>query len=340
MHALPGRGENWGDIRGTASSRSRGGPRSGRNPVPSDMAAVLSMQNLAGNMATTEAVTVQRASGSDRRSRRHDDSHLAYGSSSSGGASSSRRRERRRDSSDSDLAYGSDHGTPPPANAPFRGSVGGVSFASESNGAAMREVFDFVAAAAPHFGQELAAAGSITVQFGRTQGGTPGEWRANSRSITLDPRRASMAHLAGTAVFEILNAASARRVAALEGEARSGRLALRAEQAQWPADQFFAMEVERIEWENGVRHREIVTSAGGAGSGADLFSAEGDFNAYYERQVRSGHTHSYEFRYNLLREEAASEERRRQAEEGGSSRGDRGHGSSSDSSRRRHRSRR
>ncbi|MEU6482192.1 hypothetical protein ABZ858_36020 [Streptomyces sp. NPDC047017] len=212
-----------------------------------------------------------------------------------------------------------------------------MTFASESNGAAMREIFDFVAAAAPHFGQEIAAAGSIAVRFGRTQGGTPGEWRANSRSITLDLRRGSTAHLAGTAVFEILNAAAARRLAALEGEVRSGRLDVQAEQAGWPADQFFAMEVERIEWENGVRHREIVAGAGGAGSGADLFSAEGDFNAFYERQVRSGHTHSYEFRYSLLREEAASEaRRRREAEEGGSSRGDRGHGSASHSSHRRH----
>ncbi|MEV5810522.1 hypothetical protein [Streptomyces parvulus] len=103
-------------------------------------------------------------------------------------------------------------------------------------------------------------------------------------------------------------------MAALEDVARNGQLATLAEQSGWPAPQFFAMEVERIEWENGMRHREIVENAGGSGSGADLFSAEGDFDSFYERQVRDGHTHSYEFRYSLLREEAASAERRRRAE--------------------------
>jgi hypothetical protein len=137
--------------------------------------------------------------------------------------------------------------------------------------------------------------------------------------------------------FRNLNASAARDVAALEADVRSGRLDMLAEQAQWPPDQFFAMQVERIEWRNGMRHREIVAAAGGAGTGANLFSAEGDFDAFYERQVRSNHTHSYEFRYNLLREEAASEaRRRREAEEAGSSRRDSGHGSSSSRSHKRH----
>ncbi|MER5554867.1 hypothetical protein ABT001_24890 [Streptomyces sp. NPDC002793] len=325
MRALSGRGERSGDVPWTASGSSLAGrSRAQESATRSNFADILSLQRLAGNAATAEAVAVQRASERGRHDRGYDDD-LAYGSLPGGSGGSSRRREpRRSDSVDSGLAYGSDHETPPPVNTPFRGSVSGVRFASESNGAGMREVFDFVAAAAPHFSQELSAAGSITVQFGRTQGGTPGEWRAASRSITLDPRRTSIAHLAGTAVFEILNAAATRRVAALEGDVRSGRLDIEAQRVGWLPHRFFAMEVERIEWQNGMRHRQIVAGAGGAGSGADLFAAEGDFDAYYERQVSSGHTHSYEFRYSLLREEVASEARRRlETEEGGSSREDR-----------------
>ncbi|WP_133169141.1 lonely Cys domain-containing protein [Streptomyces sp. MH60] len=337
VRAPAGRGERPDGARGTASGRSPVARPPAQEPAePSPSADIPSSQSPARNAPVREVGTGQSAFKSGRHDRVDDDSYLAYGSSSGGAEPSPRRRRRdRNDSSDSDLAYGSDHGTPPSPGTPFRGSVGGVTFESRSNGTAMWEVHDFVAAAAPFFGQEIAAAGPITVRFGRTRGGTPGEWRPDSRSIILDRGRASAGHLAGTAVFEILNAASARRLAALEDEARSGRLGVLAEQTGWPAAQYFAMEVERIEWENGMRHQEIVAGAGGGGSGADLFAAEGDFNAFYERQVRSGHTHSYEFRYNLLREEAASEaRRRREAEEGASSGGGHRHGSEHSSDRR------
>ncbi|WP_037909324.1 hypothetical protein, partial [Actinacidiphila yeochonensis] len=171
-------------------------------------------------------------------------------------------------------------------------------FSSEDNGGLMREIFNFVAAASPHFSRELSAAGSVTVRLGRTQGGTPGEWRVGSRTIVLDPGRASTAHLCGTAVFEILNAAAERDLAALEADVLSGHLDREAARQGWSPQHFYAMEVERIEWRNGRRHREIVAAAGGSQTGANLFANEGDFNSYYARQVRAGHTHSYEFRYN------------------------------------------
>jgi hypothetical protein len=225
------------------------------------------------------------------------------------------------------MAYGSDHDSSSrSANAPFNGRVGGVTFASESNGRAMREIFNFVAQASSHFSGELALAGSITVQLGSTQGGTPGEWRSSSRKIVLNPNRATTSHLAGTAVFEILNAAAEHRTAALERDVLNGTLDREAAQAGWDPAQFFAMEVERIEYDNGMRHRAIMGSAGMSGTSADLFANEGPFDSYYQRQVGAGHTHSYEFRYNLLREQALSAARREQ-EASSSSR--RGHGSSS-----------
>lgn len=299
--------------------------------IASHLAGVLTLQRLAGNAATTEAVAVQRMSG---RGRHHDESDLAYGSlpgpSSSG---------RRREDDDSDLAYGSYYGSPSPEETSFRGSVGGVRFEADSNGGLMRRIFSFVARAAPHFSQELSAAGSVTVRLGRTQGGTPGEWRAGSRTIMLDPRRANPDHLSGTAVFEILNAAAERRVAELEADVLGGSLDVRAKQAGWDPAQFFAMEVERIEWRNGMRHREIVAGSGGS-AGANLFAAEGDFNAFYQRQVAAGHTHSYTFRYHLLRAQAASDEARRNEQSQSSAQSGHGHQSSSHRSDTRHRSHR
>lgn len=176
----------------------------------------------------------------------------------------------------------------------------------------MRQIFDIVARASSHFSRELSDAGAIRVQLGRTQGGTPGEWRADSRTVVLDPRRGSPSHLGGTAVFEILNAAAEPKREALDEEVRTGILDRRAEEAGWPPDQFYAMEVERIEWQNGIRHREIMTAAGLSRSSANLFAAEGDFHPFYARQERSGHSHHYAFRYHLLRAQAASEAARRE----------------------------
>lgn len=327
MRASIGRGETSGDARKVTSGRPgahRPGART--STAPSHVADVLSLQRLAGNAATARVIAVQRRAGGGRHGRGRDDADLAYGDLPGSSAGSSRERQRPGDD-DADLAYGSYYEAPEPVGTPFHGMVGGVSFVSETNGAAMRKIYDFVSAAAPHFRRELAAVGSVTVRFGRTKGGTPGEWRAGSRSITLDNKRGDTAHLRGTAVFEILNAAAAPRVAALENEVRSGRLDVQAQRSGWQPAAFFAMEVERIEWENGLRHRAVVAAAGGAGTGADLFSAEGDFNTFYGRQVRAGHTHSYEWRYSYLREEAASEERRRRAAEGTApSRTDQGHG--------------
>ncbi|MGW3293841.1 hypothetical protein ACWC9S_07740 [Streptomyces xiamenensis] len=279
--------------------------------MPQHFADVLSLQRLAGNSRTSQSV----------------------------------QRARRRDSDDSDLAYGSDHRTPSPVEQPFSGSIGGVRFTSERSGQLMGQIFDFVADVSSYFSTELSRAGSITVQLGRTQGGTPGEWRAGSRTIVLSSRMADPVHLGGTAVFEILNAAADASRVALDAAVRGGHIDADAEAAGWDPAQYYAMEVERIEYNNGMRHRDIMNAAGVTG-GANLFANEGDFNTFYQRQVASGHTHSYEFRYALLREEArAAAARRREqeqarAQESGSSRsGRRGESSShgSHSSHGRHR---
>ncbi|NJQ04774.1 hypothetical protein [Streptomyces lonarensis] len=263
--------------RGRAASPSAGRVSDQRSGVPPHMADVLALQRSAGNAATAQALTVQRAGAS-----RHDDSD------------------------DSGLAYGSDHGTPPPEQeTSFTGVVGGVQFTSKTNGPLMRRVHALVRRVAPHMGQQLAAAGSVSVQLGRTRGGTPGEWRQDSRTIVLDQRLASADHLTGTAVFEILNASSRHRIAALEAEVAGGGVAARARAKGWDhPEKFFAMEVERIEWENGMTHKAAMASAGLSGTPADLFGQEGGFVEFYNRQVASGHTHSYEFRYNLLRAQA------------------------------------
>ncbi|MBA2806371.1 hypothetical protein E0500_002580 [Streptomyces sp. KM273126] len=308
MYSMTAR-EQSGDTKRAPAHLSRAvRSRTQGSVLPPHLARVLEMQGLAGNAATTETLTVQRMS----RRRDSSDSDLAYGSSA--GSSSSGPRRHEDDGSDSDLAYGSDSGSPSRrADNSFSGSVGGVRFVSQSNnGRMMRQIFNVVESASSHFSQELSAAGAITVQLGRTQGGTPGEWRPDSRTVVLDPRRATPSHLGGTAVFEILNAAAEGSRAALDADVLNGRLDSEAERAGWPPDQFYAREMERIEWRNGIRHREIMIAAGLSRSSANLFSAEGDFESYYERQVRSGHTHSYEFRYHLLREQAASEAARRE----------------------------
>lgn len=306
-------GGGHGTEQGRAASPSAGRVRDRRSSVPPHMAEVLALQRSVGNAATTQALTVQRAG---------------------------RSWARQDDSDDSNLAYGSDHGTPPPElETFFSGAVGGVRFTSDTNAPLMRRIHALVTAAAPHIGQQLTAAGSISVEFGRTRGGTPGEWRQDSRTIVLDPRRASAEHLTGTAVFEILNASSARRIAALEAGVASGAVEARARAAGWEPNQFFAMEVERIEWDNGMTHQAAMAAAGLSGTGADLFGQEGGFNEFYERQVASGHTHSYEFRYNLLRAQAESAAAREQ-EAASSSRGSRHESSSHTSRHRRHGSRR
>ncbi|MGH4031302.1 hypothetical protein ACQB60_20480 [Actinomycetota bacterium Odt1-20B] len=163
--------------------------------------------------------------------------------------------------------------------------MGSVSFQTSQDGRMMRQLGQLIARVAPHFQRELTAAGSVTVRFGRTQGGGVGEWRAGSRTVMLNPvhsavRRAGPSRLFGAAVFELLNAAAEPRRSALDQQVRSGELDRLAAREGMPPAQYYAREPERIEWGN-----TIVS--------------------YYQRQLGS-HTHSYEFRYNLLKVEAAS----------------------------------
>lgn len=262
--------------------------------MPSHLAGILALQRSAGNAAVNQGLAVQRMARQGRQSGNDsDDSGMAYGSLPGPARSSS-------SSGDSGMAYGS---LPGAEGDSFSGRVAGVTFSAEHNGELMRDLRQFIADVSTHFSDALEAAGSVTVRFGRTEGGTGGEWRADSRVIMLDPRPK---RLFGTAVFEILNASTDRRRKALDGQVRNGEIENLALRQGISPRQYYAREVERIEWRNGMTHRRIMAAAGRSGTSVDLFSAEGDFDSFHRRQVETGHTHSYEFRYDFLRVEAAS----------------------------------
>ncbi|WP_405659253.1 hypothetical protein [Streptomyces sp. RK9] len=299
------RGERSGQAARASATARQGSPR--QTATSSQHARFLALHPKAGNAALSRAVAVQRASGRD------------------GGSSSS----SRSTSPDADLAYGSDHERPPRGRGadrrsdddalaygefhnegPYSGTVGGVSFQTERDGGLMKEVRDFVARVSPHFQEELAAAGSVTVRFGRADGGGVGVWKPDSRTVVLnhlqaDVRRAGPGRLFGAAVFELLNASKQRRRARLDHQVKSGEFDRLAEREGLPPEKYYGRKVEYIEWKNVVIHRRVMKDARLKGSVADMFSAEpGDFESYYKRQVEGRHTHGYEFYYNLLRTQA------------------------------------
>lgn len=273
-------------------------PRPQDPPAPPRFAGVLALQRSAGNAAVSHALAVQRASDSD-------DSDLAYGS-----PPGPPRRASGDDGYDSDLAYEPPRGRD---DTSFQGSVGGVSFSTDRNGRLMRELSSYIRGMYPHFATELTAAGRITVRFGRTEGRGVGEWRSQERTVVLDPahhavRRAGSSRLFGAAVFEILNASREAQRAALDADARNGTIERLAAGLRMDPAHYYATELERIEWHNSVVHRRIMADAGRSGTNSDLFSAEaGDFESYLRRQWEN-HSHSYVFRYSLLRAEAASQQ--------------------------------
>ncbi|MBT2411067.1 hypothetical protein J7I94_10905 [Streptomyces sp. ISL-12] len=296
MRGRPGRGDQWRRPGPEPAHPLR--PRLQDTPTPSHLAGVLALQRSAGNAAVTHTLAVQRASDSD-------DSGLAYGS-----LPGPSRRASSDDGYDSDLAYEPPRGRD---DTSFQGSVGGVSFATRHNGRLMQELSSYIRGMYRHFATELATAGRITVRFGRTQGGGVGEWRSQERTVMLDPthqavRRAGSSRLFGAAVFEILNASQEAQRAALDADARNGTIERQAAAQRMDPAYFYAVELERIEWRNSVVHRRIMADAGRSGTNADLFSADaGDFESYLRRQWES-HSHSYVFRYSLLRAETASQQ--------------------------------
>ncbi|CAL9537618.1 hypothetical protein SUDANB145_04153 [Streptomyces sp. enrichment culture] len=298
-----------GIVHGPDAARSR-------EAAPSPTAGLLALQRSAGNAAVTRTLAVQRASGgrSGYASDSSYDSGLAYGSPP---------RNTQYPSSDSE--YDSDLAYEPPRgrdDTAFNGRVGRVSFSANRNGRLMGEVATYIANMSVYFRDELTAAGSITVRFGRTQGGGVGEWRSGERAVVLDPtheavRRTSSSRLFGAAVFEILNASQEAQRAALDEDGRNGTIERLAARHDAHPAYVYATELERIEWHNSLIHRRIMANAGRAGTNSDLFSAdEGDFQSYLRRQWDS-HSQSYIFRYSLLREEGASRARRnRQGHQG------------------------
>ncbi|MER6691427.1 hypothetical protein ABT329_20375, partial [Streptomyces minutiscleroticus] len=227
------------------------------------------------------------------------DSALAYGSMPGSSASSS--------DYDSDLAYGPSHRS---SSRAFTGTVGGVLFTTDRDGPLMRELAQFLSAVA---GPLLASLDSITVTFGRAQGSGVGHWASGSRTVVLNPnhaavRRAGDSRLFGAALFELLNGSADARRVAWDGYAYDGSIEHWAAQEGISPAAYYGREMERIEFDNTITHRRLIADAGRSGTNADLFSGEaGDFPSYYRRQVRSGHTHSYEFRYGLLRAQAAAD---------------------------------
>ena len=261
--------------------------------------------------------------GGERRERNSssrsssNNSGLAYGSPA--------RSSRSSSTVDSNLAYPE----PPGARAePFEGVYRSVRFSTTRDGGAMRLLSQRIASVASRsrrFSNALDAAGGIRVQFGRTFGGRPGEWNADTRTITLNPTHPEVREatsqgrsLLGTAVFEVFNASADDARARVEENARNGDI------AQWAAEnrmtraaeeageygrvspeRFFARELEYIEWQNAMNHRNAIAAADYGGTDADLFRNETTFAAFYQRQL-AGHINSYEFRYSYLQEEARS----------------------------------
>lgn len=329
MHETATRDERAGRARRAAPdlSRARRSPSPGLTTSPGD---VLGLQNLIGNQAVNRVFAIQRASRRGSPSGRgyasSDDSDLAYGSAPGSSRSSS---------VDSGLAYGRPAGTSSPS---FSASVDNVRFSAGHNGNWMREICYFVADVARRL---TSAVPSLTVQFGRTQGGRPGEWRQDSRTIMLDPRhpeaRSGSDSLAGTAVFELLNASASSRITELENSATNGYIEQRADQEGITPERYFAREALRIEHDNILAHQAIMARAGRGGTSADRFAGvTGHFGTFHAQQEEQNFTHSYEFRYHYLRTRATAASSSRHQEAGSSSRSSSG----SSSSHRCHRSRR
>ncbi|WLS81071.1 hypothetical protein Q3V30_21585 (plasmid) [Erwinia pyri] len=183
--------------------------------------------------------------------------------------------------------------------------LGNVTFICDMDKSRMQQVADFVSRLP--ISQILHKAGPLAVRLGSTTGRTPGEWNSGSRTITLDPNHITVqknrgGDVSGTALFELLNAASDNVRQAAEQCARSGEFEQMAHTTGWPAATLFARELEYQEFNNAKQHHEIMVQAGLNKTPQDIFRHEsGDFESFFNRQVATGHTHSYEQPYNFLR---------------------------------------
>ncbi|MEV8453092.1 hypothetical protein AB0467_12400 [Streptomyces sp. NPDC052095] len=327
MRRSSGRDEQSNDTRRAPANRPSAEHSLTQRPMtPPNLMDIPTLQRLFGNDVTTRILTLQRTSeapGAPPRTSQQseEDSHAPGSFHEPSPEPSPTLQGSAADFFNKDLDFGPDYGPgtgvelnlnrgqdkKTPA---FNDSVHGVRFSarSEKSGEKMKEIFDFVKSVSPHFTQELSKAGNVEVRLDKTKGGGPGEYLADENTIILNSRAATVKKLCGTAVFEILNAASKQALAKLKEEALSDRIKDRAAVEKLKPDVFYAREIERIEWKNTIRHRAIMAEAEKSESDADRFSGEvdEDFESFYKRQVATNHAESYRHEYNNLRVRAVS----------------------------------
>ncbi|WP_432834780.1 hypothetical protein [Dactylosporangium sp. CA-092794] len=226
----------------------------------------------------------------------------------------------------SDLAYGGSSSDSSLDETAWHGVTGQMRFQTAFDGRTMERLQRDLAALPADFQAIRRMAGDVIVTFGLAEDGGAGVFREGGAGrpgeIVLNPNHSSVrgegsSRLLGTAMFEILNAASAPRLAELDASARRGDVARAAARAGVSPAQYYGREVENIEFDNAITHRRLVADMDRTGTHMDLLdgtvplldtsAARGSrryqaaFQQYYNFQVESGHTFSYENRYQVVR---------------------------------------
>ncbi|MFE2045641.1 hypothetical protein ACFXAZ_32935 [Streptomyces sp. NPDC059477] len=222
------------------------------------------------------------------------------------------------DEYNSDLAYGSPSSDS--SDGSYRGQVEGVFFLAAEHTKKMDKIAGFVEnvrAQVPEFQAALESAGELIVRFGTHEKGGAAQWNGETRKVTINPDHKDVkgkeneSRLVGTAVFELLNAASDFKRQEWEQYALSGQVEEWAAAAGTPAGQYFGYQMEMIEFENVQLHGQIMESLGMQSSRANFLAhLPRDPDAYYaiqcqpSRSGRAPHVHAYEYRYSYIRASA------------------------------------
>ncbi|WP_326798198.1 hypothetical protein OG946_24730 [Streptomyces sp. NBC_01808] len=196
-----------------------------------------------------------------------------------------------------------------PRKTGYRAVVGQTLFEEATNWRLMSRVTQYIANLPDaDFQAARASAGPITVRFGRTLDRSVGEWHPRSRTVLLNPyhksvRERGSSRLMGTAVFEIIHAATEATREHIEAHAHIGHTEeLAAAEGITPAS-YHARAMASLEFGNIRFHRRIMANIGKSGTRADLFHGENqEFHVYYNIQVRTGRTRGHEHRYHVLRQ--------------------------------------
>lgn len=196
-----------------------------------------------------------------------------------------------------------------PRKTGYRAVMGQTLFEEGTNWRLMSRVARYIANLPDaDFQDARASAGPITVRFGRTLDRSVGEWHPRSRTVLLNPYHKSVREhgsslLMGTAVFEIIHAATEPTRELIETHARIGNAEeLAAAEGITPAG-YYARAMASLEFGNIQIHRRIMTNIGKSGTRADLFHGENqEFDVYYNMQARTGRTRGHEQRYHVLRQ--------------------------------------